>query len=150
MLIRLYSMNTGIKEFWEKYEFRVVLAVGFVLIAAVSFEFGYMQGKSIKATPLVIEKSPESPKNDVGCSVSAPLGSNGASDQKVPIQAKAPIATNLSMTQANCVFVGSKNSNKFYPPTCSYAKRIKPENVVCFATAQEALAQGRTASTGCK
>jgi methylphosphotriester-DNA--protein-cysteine methyltransferase len=69
---------------------------------------------------------------------------------KVATVAGSAQVKNALSGQTNCAFVGSKNSNKFYPPTCSYAKRIKPENVVCFATSQEALAQGRTASTGCK
>ncbi|MDD5464346.1 MAG: hypothetical protein PHP62_04295, partial [Candidatus Moranbacteria bacterium] len=47
---------------------------------------------------------------------------------------------------ASCAYVGSKNSDKFYLPTCSYAKRVKPENLVCFKPAEEAIGQGRTES----
>lgn len=46
-----------------------------------------------------------------------------------------------------CLFVGSKNSNKYHSPSCSYAKNIKPENKVCFASAEDAKARGYQA--GC-
>ena len=38
-------------------------------------------------------------------------------------------------------YVGSKNSDKFYPCTCYYADRIHQENIVCFKTKQEAQQQ---------
>jgi hypothetical protein len=143
-------MLTKIKEFWGKYEYKLVLAVGFALVAGISFEFGYMQSKAFKSSPLVIEKPAESPKNDPGDSIVAGQLSDTTAMPKVATVAGSAQVKNALSGQTNCAFVGSKNSNKFYPPTCSYAKRIKPENVVCFATSQEALAQGRTASTGCK
>ena len=133
----------NLREFWVKYEYKVVLAIGFVLIAAISFEFGHIQGKNVKSSPIVVEKPAVSSENGSGCPVSA----KPASD--TDIINKAPAGADLGSLK-KCAYVGSKNSDKFYPPTCSYAKRIKPENIVCFATAQEALAQGRTESTGCK
>jgi len=41
-------------------------------------------------------------------------------------------------------FVGSRNSNKFYALDCRYAKRIKEENKVYFASREEGEEQGRT------
>ena len=41
-------------------------------------------------------------------------------------------------------FVGSKNSNKFYAVDCRYAKLIKEENKVYFASREEGEKQGRT------
>jgi len=41
-------------------------------------------------------------------------------------------------------FVGSRNSNKFYPVNCHYAQRIKEENKVFFASREEGEKQGRT------
>lgn len=140
----------SIQSNWIKYEYRIILVIGFLLVAGISFEFGYMQSKSFKSTPLVIEKPAESSKNDAGSPLASSQVSDTTNGQKASVAADLTAPKNLPVGQANCVFVGSKNSNKYYPPTCSYAKRIKPENVVCFANAQEALAQGRTASTGCK
>lgn len=47
---------------------------------------------------------------------------------------------------AGTKYVGSKNSDKFYTCDCYYADRIKPENIVCFTSKQEAEADGRTES----
>lgn len=47
----------------------------------------------------------------------------------------------------DCQFVGSKNSDKFHTPDSAPAKRIKPENKVCFASEEEALEEGYEAGT---
>ncbi|KKQ36858.1 MAG: hypothetical protein US53_C0035G0011 [Candidatus Woesebacteria bacterium GW2011_GWA1_37_7] len=40
-------------------------------------------------------------------------------------------------TNTNCLFLGSKNSDKYYKPGCKTIKRIKPENLICYnSTAQ--------------
>ncbi len=36
-----------------------------------------------------------------------------------------------------CLYVGSKNSNKYHLPDCKWAKRIKPENLVCYHSEEE-------------
>lgn len=135
-------MGGRIKEFWNKYEYRLVLAVGFLLISAISFEAGYLQGKDVKSSPLVIEKPSESPKNDSQCPVATVQAQNAATAQKTPSEA------DLALPK-DCAFVGSKNSDKFHAASCSWAKRILPKNRVCFKTAEEALAQGRVGDKGC-
>jgi hypothetical protein len=47
----------------------------------------------------------------------------------------------------DCVFVGSKNSTKYHLPTSGSAKRIKPENLVCFTSADDAVARGYEAGS---
>jgi len=135
-----------IKEFWIEYEYKIILSIGFLLVAAISFEFGYMQAGTINSSPIIIEKPAVGSEISPEGRVSSIMESESAVTQKAPVVADLPATAG----QANCAFVGSKNSNKYYPPTCSYAKRIKPENLVCFKTAQEALAQGRIISSGCK
>jgi hypothetical protein len=39
-------------------------------------------------------------------------------------------------------FVGSKSSDKYHLCTCRYAKKIKPDNIVCFSSKQDAESQG--------
>ena len=39
--------------------------------------------------------------------------------------------------QANCLYVASKNSDVYHTPGCRYAKRIKPENLICFHFEEE-------------
>ncbi|MBM3256049.1 MAG: hypothetical protein FJZ04_01085 [Candidatus Moranbacteria bacterium] len=43
----------------------------------------------------------------------------------------------------NGQFVGSKNSNKFYPADCRYAKLIKEGNKVFFESVEEGEKEGR-------
>lgn len=46
------------------------------------------------------------------------------------------------VTDENCLFVGSKNSDKYHSPDSGSAKRIKPENIVCFGSEAEAEEAG--------
>lgn len=39
-------------------------------------------------------------------------------------------------------FVGSKNSDVYHYPSCSYAQKIKPENLITFESAQDAVNKG--------
>jgi len=41
-----------------------------------------------------------------------------------------------------CRYVGSAKSNKYHYPSCQWARRIKPDNLVCFGTAAQAQAKG--------
>lgn len=124
-----------IKEFWQKYETKIVLAIGFILIAVISFEGGYLQGKTQKENPIILEKASECPKNETG-SVNQTEPS-----QTADVQQKEP-SSDLNTNQSDCVFVGSKNSNKYHLPTCRFAKNIKPENKVCFKSAEDAQQKG--------
>lgn len=127
-----------IKSAWAKYETGLVLGLGLILIAIISFEFGYVQGRSGKTAPIVIEKASGSLKTGPESPVDATMGTNTTATPKAPIQADLPIP-------ANCAYVASKNSNKFHVATCQWAKRIKPENLVCFKSAEDAIAQGKLA-----
>ena len=129
-----------IKEFFLKNEQKIVLIVSFCLISAISFGFGTLQGQKWQQQPLIIEKPITTPDGAQTAQIE-PSDAPG----KV-LAAVSQTSANLTGSMAGCAFVGSKNSNKFYPPTCSYAKRIKPENVVCFKSAEEAIGQGRTES----
>jgi hypothetical protein len=132
-----------IKEFFLKHEQKIVLIVAFCLISAVSYEFGVLQGQKWQQKPLIIEK-PANMSEEQKSPNMTNSGAYGAVQTSSP-QSSA-ISTSLSASGAGCAYVGSKNSNKFYLPTCSYAKRVKPENLVCFKTAEEATGQGRTES----
>lgn len=137
-----------LKNFWIKHEAKIMLGVSLILVAVISFECGYLQGKDQKTDVMVIQKPAQEPKISPEGTNSATINSGGSTAEK-SLEKNNSASDGAPTSQANCAFVGSKNSNKFYPPSCSYAKRIKAENVVCFASAQEALARGRTLSTGC-
>jgi len=46
----------------------------------------------------------------------------------------------------NMLFAGSKNSDKYYNCDCGWAKTINPENLICFSSDEQALADGRVKS----
>ena len=48
-----------------------------------------------------------------------------------------------------CNFVASKNGETYYASSCKYSHRILPENRVCFATVDEAIAAGYRETAKC-
>ena len=58
-------------------------------------------------------------------------------------------AENSGDKKAGCAFVASKNSDKFHAPNCQWAKRIKPENIVCYSSREEAQKSGKKADANC-
>ncbi len=42
-----------------------------------------------------------------------------------------------SDNKEGCLYVGSKNSKVYHDPDCKWAKRIKPENLVCYKSEEE-------------
>lgn len=129
-----------IKNFLIKYELRLALIVGFILVAVISFQFGFLEGKRIENKPIVIEKTVEVVKNNQENAIGE-TDINSIQNKDKSIEAKSNLV--------NCAYVGSKNSNKIHLPTCSFAKRIKSENLVCFKSLNEAMAQGRQADKSC-
>jgi hypothetical protein len=122
-----------IKQFWLKYEQKIVLLFGLILVAAISFQFGVLKGEKWQKSALIIEKpaqcenTPDSPQT---------------SQKTQNLTSSEPGATIGQETPKNCSFVASKNSDKYHKPTCAIAKKIKPENQVCFSSEQEAQAKG--------
>lgn len=47
-------------------------------------------------------------------------------------------------------YVGSVKSNKYHYPMCKWAQKIKPENLVTFKSAKEALEAGYIPCKVCK
>ena len=142
------NSQNPMKSFWLEHESKIVLCFGLILVAAVSFEFGFVQGGKNKSAAIVIEKPLQGSQAGLGQGSGATIDSSDPQAQKAS-EREGVTPGAIPVANGNCAFVGSKNSNKFYPPNCSYAKRIKPENVICFTSAQEAISQGRTQSAGC-
>jgi methylphosphotriester-DNA--protein-cysteine methyltransferase len=51
---------------------------------------------------------------------------------------------------ADYKYVGSAKSSKYHYPDCKWAQKIKPENLVTFKSAKEALAAGYVPCKVCK
>lgn len=130
-----------IRDFWEKYETKIILLAAFLLAIAISFEAGILKGKSLDTQSVILEKAAKCPRTGIAdCSKEAPVSSAAVS---------AVRENTTSPANAECAFVGSKNSDKYHLPTCSGAKRIKPENLVCFKSAEEATQKGYQPSKDC-
>ena len=129
-----------IKSFLIEHEMKLVLLTGFVLVALISFQFGRLEGKKDQNKAIVIEKVVEVAKID-------PEGTPIVAGISTPESPKN--STEANILAPNCNYVGSKSSNKVHLPTCCYAKTIKPENLVCFASLDDALKQGRVADKTC-
>jgi len=123
-------MNNRIGQWiWEKRE-KLLILLGVVLVGILCFEAGFLEGKTRPGAPLVLsvpeisqDVSPEKKESNPPFSGVLPVGSVVEKDGAVKV---------------DCPFVGSKNSNKYHSVTCLVAKRIKPENRVCFASKEEA------------
>ena len=135
-------MFLRIKELFLAHESKIVLAAGFLLVSALSFEAGLLKGQKTEQKPIIIEKTAQ-------CSASGqnnnanPSGAQNLTSEAGNTQDKA------NLPSANCAYVGSKNSNKYHLPTCSSAKRIKPENLTCFSSENEAKSKGYLPDKGC-
>jgi hypothetical protein len=132
-------MADKIKNFLKNNEAKIALIAGFILIAVISFEFGLIQGKKIQNSPLIIEKAAQ---------IQTPAVAAAAEASKTAQEAVAGTASTETIPK-DCAFVGSKNSTKYHVPSCTFAKRILPKNLVCFKSAEEAQSQGRQPDKGC-
>lgn len=136
-------MKTKIKDFLKHNEAKIALGLGLIFVAVIAFEAGVLKGQNWQQKPLIIEKTEE-------CSAGTnnlENGQNSAQEGQKPAQAAS---ANPSITNsANCAFVGSKNSNKYHLPTCHFAKLIKPENLICFKSVEDATARGYQPDKNC-
>lgn len=119
--------------FFIKNESKIVLVLGLFVAVLIGFTFGILKGKKFVYEPMVIS-IPENPP--------ILINSNNSIDK----EEKEKISENLS----SCVYVGSKNGAKYYPPSCDFAKKIKPENLRCFSSDEDAKSKGYEKTTSCK
>ena len=132
-------MKERILGWWKDHGERFWLFLGVVLVGALCFEAGMLQGKMVKKEPLVL---------------TVPTIVENAAPGAEIVPTRAPLAPQTSLTAGmepvvvveqrigQCVFVGSRNSNKYHLATCAVAKRIKPENRICFPSKEEAEKRG--------
>lgn len=125
-----------IKEFLKKYEDKIVLFLGVLLISVISFQLGVLQGEKWQQSPLVIEKVPDD-------KVFAVKGVLGDSSENIPTEKSASSdVTQNANPSGECVLIGSKNSDKYHKMDCRWADQIKLENRVCFKSEDDAKSKG--------
>lgn len=114
---------------------RLMVFATIVLVSVLGFEAGVIAAHSSPSKPIVIEVPSASlivGETDTGA-VAGMATEQRSDTRSVPEGAS---------TNADCAFVGSKNSTLYHLPTCAPAKRIKPENKVCFKNVAEAEKRG--------
>lgn len=148
MSIKEKLKNSKLAEFWLKYNEKIILAAGIILIAAVSFEAGLLHGQKNKQESVLVNKTACAP-----CPKSEITDKNNAATTGTSIPQNNPITTQTTKQPAtepqNCPFVASKNSNKYHLASCQWAAKIKPENKICFPTAEEAISRGYLGAKCC-
>jgi hypothetical protein len=127
------------REWLELHHRNIFVLSGVLVVGALAFESGFLRGQLAQSEPLIISipSVAESQNNEKTQTVAENPSAN--TEQK-----NAP-ATEPQRT-GQCPFVGSRNSNKYHLATCAVAKRIKPENKVCFASKEDAEKRGYVAS----
>lgn len=140
-------------SWFQKNEKNVIFALALILVSVLSFELGSLTVANRAGGALVIEKPAVSLaqiKKDAGMAEEgrvAGVADTAESKKQQGTSDKGDGSGIKTEGQTQCMFVGSKNSTKYHSPSCSYAKRIKPANVVCFKSKEDAEGRGYTA--GC-
>lgn len=126
-----------IKGFWLKYGEKIVLIAGIILIASISFEAGFLKGQKSQKEPILVKQPACAPCPNVETNNNISGTNNSATSNN-----KNKAENQLNSESQKCVFVASKNSDKYHLPTCQWANKIKPENKICFPSAEEAQKRG--------
>ncbi len=120
--------------FWcRKREEKLLVIVGVLTSAAAGFVLGFVLGN--KPEPPTVVKVAETVKVVVEKEKSANVAEAKASD--------------IELAKETCRYVGSKKSDKYYPPNCPFARRISPENLRCFVSDEDAQSKGYRRSSSC-
>ncbi len=129
-------MKERIGVWWKDHGERFWLFLGVVLVGVLCFEAGMLQGKMVKKEPLVLTVPAIVESATPGVEIAA-VGA-----PQTPLTTGMEPVVAIEQKTEQCVFVGSRNSNKYHLATCAVAKRIKPENRVCFPSKEEAEKRG--------
>lgn len=134
------SLNSLKRRLFD-YKERLFIFIGVIFASALAYQAGVLQSAMYQSEPLVISLPAVVDPIVLEKEVSSKAPSLSSGLQRVVSEGK-----DMGLLK-ECMFVGSRNSNKYHLPTCAPAKRIKPENKVCFASKEDAEKRGYLA--GC-
>jgi hypothetical protein len=128
-----------IKNWLQDNQADIVLVIGIILIALISFGLGWLSApKNAGNNSVIIE--------DVGTgAILDNTKQESNNEQNAANQNAANNETANPNSQQQGIIVASKNGTKYHWPWCSWAKKIKPENQVWFKSESEAQKAGYTA-----
>jgi hypothetical protein len=127
------SFLCKIKDWFINHQKNLLFLMGVLIVGALAFESGFLRGKlSQPSEPLVIS---------IPTATEPPIALEAAQDGGAGMERIAS-TTGGKQGTINCPLVGSRNSNLYHLTTCAVAKRIKPENKVCFTSKEDAEKRG--------
>jgi len=131
---------------WHRWSSIFLLAVAFFAVGCASYMLGVTHESF--ADYGAMEVYAGSSENTLLCSAECAVLDI---DQDIDSVLPADIVQNSqALDRSQCLYVGSKNGTKFYPPDCTAVKRIKPENLICFFSQEDAQSQGYGKTKSCK
>ncbi len=127
-----------LSKIFSLHKERILVFVALLAASALSFEAGWLEGSARQSEPLIIRLPAAVQMTE----------SVSESPETASVSTVAPASgVEAAPNTATCVFVGSRNSDKYHLSTCGVVKRIKPENRVCFSSKEDAERRGYVA--GC-
>jgi len=115
-------MLSYFKNLVNEHESDIILTIGIILIALISFGAGQLTAPQADIESVIIQ-NPITNQNSKTASI----------QQAMPVTDQA---------EEQGTFVGSINSNKYHWPNCSSAKKIAEKNQIWFSSEAEAQAAG--------
>jgi hypothetical protein len=124
-------------NFWRSNEERILFSLAIILIAFVCFQAGITKEKTRKTEQIKVSLNnieASNPRQEKAMALGEAAQRKGVSEN----------IENSNKKQENKEYqlIGSENSDKYHLPSCTWAKKIKPENRVCFESKEEARKQG--------
>ena len=129
----------SIKDFLTNYQNDIVLLVGIILISLISFGAGRLTAPGATTEPIKIDDSQVANISQTFLKQNAPSQTETGAQTNNTNQ-PSQVNTNNDKNQGQ--FVASKSGKNYYWPWDPGAQRIKPENLVWFATEAQAQAAG--------
>lgn len=122
------------QQFGANFTLFASLISGFLIVASGFFAGWYWQNASVQDVVKVEIVEMSGKTGPVPTAPVPPAEAVGEGEE--------PEATENTSPSEGCQFIGSKNSDKYHAPDSGSAKRILPENRVCFASEEEAQEEG--------
>ncbi|MFA5925358.1 MAG: hypothetical protein WC831_00325 [Parcubacteria group bacterium] len=136
--------KTKLKNHWQKYGEKIILFIGILLIAGISFEAGFLKGKNNQKGTVEVSQIACAP-----CPKDDPSEESGKNSTASVSKTASEVKNKLTSENKKCAFVASKNSNKYHLSTCQFAQKIKAENRICFSSKEEAESRGYQGAKCC-
>jgi len=105
--------------------------------------------KYLVITPCCGNEVCEGGENYSSCSIDCKKMNKTGNVTENHVEEETAISNAASKT-TECMYVGSESSDKYHLPDCTYAGKIKAENLICFSSKEEAESTGYEPCGACK